>query len=356
MAATGVQPTAERTQVRQSGYPAGGVFFDLIATLFSAWFIIGLFVDGHAHSHGQVDNSFFTPWHALLYSGVLAVGVLMTFTQMRNVSRGYAWMKALPKGYLLSLVGVVLFFIGGGFDFLWHSLFGFEANNEALLSPAHLWLAGAGLFFLTGPLRAAWMRKQRSNGWAEMLPLVLSLALLLSAFTFFTMYAHPTTQPDAFTGFRSSSGNFSWDVMAIAAVLVPSTLISWIVLFAIRRWILPFGSLTLIFTINAGLQFYLRSGYISEYGLIIVGAAAAGLIGDVLLRVLKPSAERPLLLRAFAFSLPIIYFLIYFAILLTTSRVWWSIHMWMGVTIIGGFTGLLLSYLLVPPALPIEAE
>jgi hypothetical protein len=352
MAATGIQSILENVRVRQTGYPASSTRFDLVASLLSAWFILGLFVDGHAHSHGEVDNTFFTVWHALLYSGVLAVGVMMSFTQLRNVNRGYAWLRALPKGYLLSLVGVVLFFMGGGFDFLWHSMFGFEANNEALLSPAHLWLAGSGLFFLTGPLRSGWMRKL--SGWADLFPVVLSLALLLSAFTFFTMYANPMTQPDVFASSRPSGGVFPWDVTAIATVLIPSMLISWIVLFAIRRWVLPFGALTVIFTINAVLQFYLRSGFIEEHLIVIAGATVAGLMGDVLLRWLKPSAERPLSLRVFAMVLPIIYFLIYFGILLSTSRVWWSIHMWMGVILLGGFTGLLLSYMLVPPALPVE--
>jgi hypothetical protein len=327
--------------------------FDLLATAFSGWFIIGLFVDGGAHMHGEVDNTFFTPWHALLYSGVLAVGVLMAFTQVRNVSRGYAWAKALPKGYLLSLVGVVLFFLGGGFDFLWHELFGFEANNEILLSPAHLWLAGAGLLFLTGPLRSTWGRHARLHGWRDLLPVVLSLALLVSAFTFFTMYANAMTQPDLYIGYRSSN---VWDVTAIAGVYVPAMLLSWVVLFALRHWTLPFGAITVIFTLNAALQFYLRSGYIGEHGLIVAGAAAAGLAADVLRARLRPSVERPLLLRAFAFALPMIYFVIYFGILLASNRMWWSMSMWMGVTVIAGFIGLLLSYLAVPPAQPRDDE
>lgn len=350
MAATGVR--SERiAPTRQAGYPASSIRFDLLATLLAGWFMIGLFVDGHAHAHGQVDNTFFTPWHALLYSGVLAVGLLMGVTQMRNVSRGYAWTKALPRGYLPSLVGVVLFFIGGGFDFFWHSTFGFEANNEALLSPAHLWLAGAALLFLAGPLRSAWSRSQKSAAWFEMLPVVLSLTMVLSAFTFFTMYAHPMTQPDVFTGFRPSNDVYAWDVTSIATVFIPAMLLTWITLFATRRWTLPFGALAVMFGINAGLQFYLRSGYIGEHWQVLPGAVAAGLIGDVMLARLKPSAERPLMLRIFAFALPVIYFLIYFGSLLTTSRIWWSIHMWLGVVVIAGVIGGMLSYLMVPPAI-----
>ena len=35
----------------------------------SAWLVGGFFLDGWAHTHGKVDQSFFTPWHAVLYSG-----------------------------------------------------------------------------------------------------------------------------------------------------------------------------------------------------------------------------------------------------------------------------------------------
>jgi hypothetical protein len=38
----------------------------LLAT--SAWTVAGIYLDGWAHNHGKVD-SFFTPWHAVLYSG-----------------------------------------------------------------------------------------------------------------------------------------------------------------------------------------------------------------------------------------------------------------------------------------------
>ncbi|MBZ0288269.1 MAG: hypothetical protein K8I30_11700 [Anaerolineae bacterium] len=355
MAATGVR-SENMIQARRAGYPASSTRFDLLATLLAGWFMIGLFVDGHAHAHGQVDNTFFTPWHALLYSGVLAVGVLLAVTQMRNVGRGYAWMKALPKGYLLSLIGVVLFFIGGGFDFVWHDIFGFEASNEALLSPAHLWLAGSALLFLTGPLRSAWGRKRDGAGWVELLPAVLTLTLLLSALTFFTMYANPMTQPDVFASRRPYNDVFAWDVTAIATVFVPAMLLSWIVLFSLRRWTLPFGAVAFIFTANAGLQYYLRSGYIGEFWPVIIGAAVAGLVIDGLRLWLKPSAVASLNLRAFAFAMPIIYFLIYFAILLLGGGIWWSIHMWLGVVLIAGFIGLLMSYLMVPPALERDTE
>jgi len=149
------RPLQSKTVPRLRDRPAGSVRFDLSAALLALWFVVGLFVDGWAHNHGKVDNTFFTPYHALLYSGILATGLFLGITQYRNIGKGHAFSRALPYGYNLSLVGVALFFVGGGFDLVWHTLFGFEANLSTLLSPSHLVLATAGFLILSGPLRSA---------------------------------------------------------------------------------------------------------------------------------------------------------------------------------------------------------
>src|SRR5262249_51465463 len=57
----------------------------------------------------------------------------------------------MPAGYGLALAGGVLFFVGGGADLLWHTVFGIEFGIDALLSPPHLWLFVAGALLLSGP-------------------------------------------------------------------------------------------------------------------------------------------------------------------------------------------------------------
>jgi hypothetical protein len=42
--------------------------------VFGLWTILGLFLDGWAHSHGKPE-SFFSPWHGVLYSGFFAAAV-----------------------------------------------------------------------------------------------------------------------------------------------------------------------------------------------------------------------------------------------------------------------------------------
>ena len=161
--------------------------------------------------HGLVD-SFFTPWHGLLYSGFALTGLTLAALFLWNLRRGDTWRRALPVGQHLTLLGAALFLLGGAFDLLWHTLFGIEATVDALLSPSHLLLAIAGALTVTGPLRAAlarsaaWaipayptvggdLRPLPHPRWREFWPALLALGFLLSLFTFFTEYAQPFNSP-----------------------------------------------------------------------------------------------------------------------------------------------------------------
>jgi hypothetical protein len=172
-------------------HPANTLRFDWIAALIACWLISGLFLDGWAHNHGRVDDSFFTPWHGVLYSGAAAMIAFLTITQWRNVNKGYGWRWSLPQGYMLSLLGGILFGLSGAFDLIWHTLFGFEIGLETLLSPAHLFLAAAGILMITGSIRSAWNQFDGDGrlGWLQIGPTIICVALLLSVLTFFTNFA-----------------------------------------------------------------------------------------------------------------------------------------------------------------------
>src|SRR5437868_7378550 len=113
----------------------GGLRFDWIVTVLFAILIGGVYVDGWAHNHGKVDNTFFTPWHAVLYSGYGALAGVLLAALARNHATGLAWRVALPEGYRLSLLGALVFAVAGLGDMIWHTLFGIEVGTAALLSP-----------------------------------------------------------------------------------------------------------------------------------------------------------------------------------------------------------------------------
>ncbi|MEZ4667738.1 MAG: hypothetical protein R3E39_07455 [Anaerolineae bacterium] len=334
-------------------YPVGSERFDLIAALLSLWIVAGLYLDGSAHHHiPDSIETFFTPWHAVLYLGFFVSAGLLLTTQFRNVSKGYSWTHALPKGYMTSLVGAVIFFFSGGGDFLWHTIFGFEVGLEALVSPTHLSLAVGGILIISGPLRAAMHRTdgQPMEGWGKLLPAVLSLLGILSVLTFFTGDFSIITYPNFMVSRPMADNTFYYDIQALASVLIPTALLMGVLLFAIRRWRLPTGSITLILVGNGLLMtwFHLKEVYL--YPQVLFGVLFAGIAADVLYGLLKPSAARVRALRLFAFAVPAILFALFFGVLITTAGIWWSVHLWTGSVFLAGVVGLLLSFLTHPPA------
>jgi hypothetical protein len=312
-------------------------------TLSAGVMLVGLYLDGWAHRHIPDLESFFTPWHGVLYAGFFATFGLLGGIAWRNHARRWPWAQSVPAGYGLSLVGMALFFAGGLGDLVWHTIFGIEAKIEALLSPTHLVLAIGGTLIGAGPFRAAWHRAGPRAGLIPLLPMLLSLAFGWSVLTFFTQFAHSFVHPWA-GGSLPPNGAFFHQSLELAGILLQSALMTGLLLLAVWRWALPFGSLTLVVTLNA----LLMSSLELLYGFVVVGLLA-GLGGDLLVRWLQPSSLRPLRLRLFAGALPALYYALYFLGLKLTTGVWWSIHLWTGAIVLAGLVGWLLSYLLLPP-------
>lgn len=331
-----------------------GIGFDWLMALLSAVFVGGLFLDGWAHNHGKVDQSFFTPWHAFFYGGFLLTSAVLIGAVLLNRSRGYSLAEAIPSGYRTSLAGLFIFAAGGVGDLAWHTAFGIEEDVEALFSPTHL-LLGIGIaLIVTGPLRALWNSPGRTTNWRTVGPALLSASLLISTLTFFMLFAHPVTQVIAGRSHR----HFSNDVGIIAGMmglLMTAGLLVGPVLLLLRRWRLPFGTLTLIWGLNTLAMTIIDYEQPEQ---LWMGAAmlAGAILCDLLLFRLRPGVARPGQLRSFAFAAPILLFGAYFIALMATEGTLWSVHLWSGSIFLTGIAGLLLSYLIAPPALPDEEK
>ncbi|MET3935698.1 hypothetical protein [Arthrobacter sp. OAP107] len=122
---------------------------DLITELLGLWLVLAVFLDGWAHINLPSLETFFTPWHAALYSGMLATAAWTAVVILRNRTPGQPLLQAAPPGYRGTAVGVVLFAVAGGLDLLWHEILGIEVSLDALVSPTHL-LLGFSLFLILG--------------------------------------------------------------------------------------------------------------------------------------------------------------------------------------------------------------
>ena len=342
---------------RQTDIPADNLRLDWWMAIVTCLMVFGLFIDGWAHNHGRVDNTFFTPWHAILYSAYGVAALTLIVLHFRNVSMGYHWTRALPRGYMPALFGAFAFALAGMGDMLWHETFGFEESLESLLSPTHLLLAASGLLINTGPIRALW-RRNAEHSWRGLFPAILAITAVASVFTFFMIYAAVSSNLRALTGIRPESHTLT-DIFGVQALVMHGNILLGVVLFFSRRWRLPFGSVAFIFTINAILMIWVDVVHTADF-LLAFSAAFAGLLGDLLLRQRTNGAPARIRLAScllpFAYSLGAVLILhVLGATVWGLGGLWWEIHMWLGAPILAGAFGYGLSLLAHPPAFPKSA-
>lgn len=353
----------------------GSLRFDWLMVIVSVWWLGGLFIDGWAHSNIPQLETFFTPWHAIFYSGYLAVGLTLVVKVLQNLRRsalsagglapswvalvrnslpGKRWLRAIPVGYELTLLGLIIFGFSGIGDLTWHVVFGIERNTEALLSPTHLGLAlGIGLA-LSGPLRAAWRRSRDTSSWRQLGPAIFSLTFTFSLLTFFTEYASPLVRPLAIINQNGSAANGITDILLITALMMG------FVLLALRRWKLPFGTFTCMFGLNGALMVvFFPRGLLISFPTALLG----GLAADIVYRLLQPALDQPASVRLYAFLVPMMFFILYFIDLsivgplaVFQSGIIWSVPFWAGAPVLAGIAGFLLSYVMLPPANPAEEK
>ena len=327
---------------------------DLPVAVCGLLFICGLYVDGWAHFHGHVDESFFTPYHALLYGSFFVTALVLAWFIFLEWKRTKSLWAAIPGYYGIAIVGVLVFAIGGLADMAWHTVFGIEEDVEALISPSHLVLALGGAMLVLAPLRAAWFRPKSILTTSQSLPIILTGTTFLSLLTFFTVYLHPMTEITAIRDYRrwDSLSTYAGQQVGMASTMLQAALIAGLLLFIATRWrwSLPFGAFTAILTINASLMSILRDQHD-----LILAYLTAGLIGDLLVRLLQP-ATRLRDVRLIAFLIPFCLTVSYHLLLMQRGGFDWSFPMWSGASVIAGLIGYLMSILISPSPAPIAAN
>lgn len=333
----------------------GGLRFDWLLSLLNLTFVGGLYLDGWAHNHDKTDTSFFTVWHAFFYSGYLLAAFVFVATLWVNRRKGTPWhtlwQMSLPAGYSLSLLGLLIFAVGGVGDLLWHEIFGIEQGFEALFSPTHLMLGIGQALIVTGPLRAAWSRPGQRLTWMTAGPALVSLCALISVLTFFMMAAHPLANniAGAYHDYDSNTGQTA----GVMGLLVTTAILIAPLLLALRRWRLPAGSLILVWGINTVAMAVVNWRQRDTLWQMLAMLAAVVVAEGVRLR-LEPLMNNRGALRTFAALAPFLLMGSYFIALLSTEGTRWSVHLWTGTVVESALVGWLLSYLVVPPAMPFD--
>ncbi len=112
------------------------LFILIVSAIGSFIQVAGASWDITSHLLNQPE-SFFTPSHTLLYSGigliVISAGISLFLWRKKEIKQ----YTSISLSFKLLIIGSFLSLIAGPFDYLWHQTFGFDG----LLSPTHITLA-----------------------------------------------------------------------------------------------------------------------------------------------------------------------------------------------------------------------
>jgi hypothetical protein len=326
--------------------------FDYAVGACGVWISSGFFLDAWAHGHVPVE-SFFTPYHGVFYSGMLAMLLVLGGFALRNHRRGYSWPDSVPEPYRLALIGIPIFLGAGIGDLIWHRLLGLEEGIDALLSPTHQFI-GLGIFFLSsGPIRSVLADRARTATLARQLPLVLGLAAWLTLAHFGTAYAFnpaagrtnapppiaPYT-PDYLTAL--SIGYYKLSI-GLLVVIFQSTLVSGFALWLVSRIRACPGVMTLLLLIG---NVPAAAAFTNQSGLLAITFAQSlltGIVADVLIARWDPQPERMKRFRWFAAIVPMTYLGTYLIGTIVADGTWWDWNITLGAWIWSGVCGFALS-------------
>ncbi|PPK93911.1 hypothetical protein CLV92_109190 [Kineococcus xinjiangensis] len=276
---------------------------DLVTTLLAGWFTLGLLLDSWAHNNLPGLESFLTPWHGVFYSGFAATALWVLWTVRHALRRGRGAWQAMPPAYGATLLALPVFAVCGAGDWIWHTIFGIEQELKILFSPTHLGLAASMFVIVTTAVRSAWARPDAPGVPTRLGPAMLATALGAVLVLLFLQYGNALAFGEV--GVVVALSGREVGVMADLASSVALTGLVLLVplLTLARRWPLPFGAATVL----AGVAGLLSAAVTGFNGLApIAGVVLAGILIDVLARVLRPAPQRRARWRAFAVLAPLL--------------------------------------------------
>jgi hypothetical protein len=342
---------------------------ELTYLFFVLWTMIGLCLDGWAHRYQPELESFFTPWHAVFYTGFIFGTLALARMVIRRRPTSPSLRESIPDGYGLAVLGLGLFGLAGVGDGFWHTIFGVETGIDALLSPTHLMLLVGMLAGATAPVRAAWRNPQLpvfGTSLSSLVPTMLAVAVATTGVAFFFLYANGFSNWQMQRSYVLNSSE-SLISSGIFSTLASTVILLGPVMLILRRWKPPFWFFTSVFGIvgafMAGLDAY-------RYWWQIIPAVVGGLTVDAVIqwRALdhgqgqgqdedqgqdETVAAR---LRRRAWAAGAITPLTMWSVSTIAINAWWDVawppELWVGQIIMASLLGLGLGVITHPPALP----
>jgi hypothetical protein len=357
---------------------------DLITMALVVWPVTAMFFDGRNHNNETGQESFFSLAHMILYAGATLVGLWITRIVVKHqlaagvdVRRLMIDFKAIPVGYGVAIIGLTLLAIAGPWDLIWHEIYGFEVGVDAIYSPSHLTLFFGALLVASTGIRSMWAKADIAPDLRTFAPVILSAALFIGISGFITMYlstfmTNVTPTSDfvddlgRFSDVRSDQsislndglagygdGAWPYDFYSVshgmASMIITGLILLGPTLLILRRWRVPFGAFTLIFT-----AFGLLVNIMTEYRdvVLIIPLILAGATVDLLQRRLGTRADGRISLGGIRIAGTVtaaVLWFSYYGVLALDKGIGWSPTVWVGALLVGVMTGFGVAFLIAPP-------
>ncbi|WP_068030214.1 hypothetical protein [Nocardia mexicana] len=333
---------------RQGGLPATARD-DAVTAALSVWLVGGLLLDAWAHASVPEPEPFSTPWQAVFYTGFLALAGWTLLLVRRGVRGGLRGAAAVPLGYraaLPALIGAVLSVAG---DLVWHIAFhGTAEVVDVQFGPAHLGLAASVFVLVTTPVRSAMSRADIGAApplrllWPALLACGAAAALVVLFLGYGNAAAYSAVR---IVEVLSQPGGPQ--VRALAAAVVISTAVLLLpLLFAARRWRLPFGAALLTMLPAVAMSGAETDGRNVS---ILVAFAVAAVGVDLLALCLDPAADRPAAYWGFAGAAALFTWGLYVGVAAAAAGSMPPVvELWTGLPIAAALVGWLLGVLMLP--------
>jgi hypothetical protein len=361
---------------------------DAIMIVLGVFTLVALLWDGILHNNTVGQDTFFSPPHMAMYAGLTGLGVWIALVLLRHQeNRQVLDISLIPRGYGLAVFALPLAALSGPADFIWHEAYGFENQIDSTYSPPHQGLFISGAMLAAIPAASAWKRPGNAPSLREFLPALFSVTAVASVMLFVIHQILPfyggsvaVSKPfqddlagraDAYAGSTeehreglalalTNFGDDAWPYyfysthLTAAGLLLFTVALIGAILLMRRRWTLPVGSLTIMFT-SLGLLFAMPSEY--RMAGLIPALVLAGLAADVLLVRLVGDQPASWRMRLFAGLVPpILWALWILCIAVLGDGVGWGATLWTGMLTTSAGLGFMLSLTTIPPAGPPPAD
>ncbi len=354
---------------------------DLILTVLTIWPITAMFFDGRGHNNETGQESFFSISHMFLYAGATVVGLWITWVVIKHQLAAGVDVKqlrvdfaAIPVGYGVALIGLGILTLAGPADLIWHEIYGFEVGVDAIYSPPHLCLFFGTLLVSSTGIRSMWAKGDTEPDLKTFVPVILSAALFIGVSGFITMYLSTfMTNVSPTSDFWADLGNFN-DVRSdqsisvnagltgygddawpynyysvshgMASMIITGLILLGPTLLILRRWRVPFGAFTVIYT-----MFGLLVNIMTEYRdiVLIIPLILTGLTVDVVQQRLSSERLSTGRIRLMGPIAAAVLWISYYGVLALDQGIGWPATLWVGALFVGVMTGFGVAFLVAPP-------